>query len=229
MKKIIVAGGSGFLGEFLLKNFKKKYDTVSLSKSKSINAKENYICNFLVKNQLINCLKKIKKKYVKLDCFIFVIGSSKKNNDDLELKIKTNLITFKNLLDSYCRIFNFNPIKIIVISSIVTEKIILDAPLEYTVSKAALKSYALCKAKELASKKININIISPGNILIEGNNWSKRLKKNKKNTMKYIKNNVPINNFVDGSIIFNTCEMLINDKDNFYTGNNFILDGGQSL
>ena len=229
MKKIIVAGGSGFLGEFLLKNFKKKYNTISLSKSKSINAKENYICNFLKKNQLINCLKKIKKKYIKLDCFIFVIGSSKKNNDDLELKIKTNLITFKNLLDSYCRIFNFNPIKIVVISSIVTEKIILDAPLEYTVSKAALKSYALCKAKELASKKININIISPGNILIEGNNWSKRLKKNKKNTMKYIKKNVPINNFVDGSIIFDTCEMLINDKDNFYTGNNFILDGGQSL
>lgn len=232
MKNIVIAGGSGKLGEYLIKNLKQKNEVISLSRSISKNTKNNYLCNFLNEKKLSKQLKDIKFKFKKLDCIIFTIGNSKKNSyqkDNFFNKMNDNFISFKNLLDLYCKIFKFHKIKIIVISSIVTEKILLDAPIEYSVSKSALKQFALIKAKDLASKNININIISPGNILLEGNNWSKRLKINKELTIKYIKQNVPIKKFIDAKMILETCELIMNDNNNFYTGNNFILDGGQSL
>lgn len=232
MKNIVIAGGSGKLGEYLIKNLKQKNEVISLSRSISKNTKNNYLCNFLNEKKLSKQLKDIKFKFKKLDCIIFTIGNSNKNSyqkDDFFNKMNDNFISFKNLLDLYCKIFKFHKIKIIVISSIVTEKILLDAPIEYSVSKSALRQFALIKAKDLASKNININIISPGNILLEGNNWSKRLKINKELTIKYIKQNVPIKKFIDAKMILETCELIMNDNNNFYTGNNFILDGGQSL
>ena len=34
--------------------------------------------------------------------------------------------------------------------------------------------------------QINLNLISPGNILIKDNSWDKRLKKNKTKTKRYV-------------------------------------------
>ena len=56
------------------------------------------------------------------------------------------------------------------ISSIAAIKII-DAPIEYSISKSALNHYCQIKAKELSKFKIRLNIISPGNILNKDNNW----------------------------------------------------------
>ena len=232
MKNIVVAGGSGKLGEYLIKNLKQKNKVASLSRSISKNTKKNYLCDFLDEKKLSERLKDIKYNFKKLDCIIFTVGNSKRNNDkkdDFLNKLNDNFISFKNLLNQYCKVFKFHKIKIIVISSIVAEKILLDAPIEYSVSKSALKKFALINAKALAPKNININIISPGNILLEGNNWSKRLKKNKVMTNKYIEQNVPIKKFIDAKMILETCILIMNDNNNFYTGNNFIIDGGQSL
>jgi NAD(P)-dependent dehydrogenase (short-subunit alcohol dehydrogenase family) len=229
MKKIVIAGGSGYLGEYLLKNLNGKFHLISLSKKKSKNTDKNYICNFLNVKNLKKNLIEIKKSFLNLHCIIFVIGDSKKKKNDYQCKINSNFYTFKNLLECYCEVYKFYPVKIIVISSIVTEKIIVDAPIEYSIGKCLLKQYALYKAKEFSRIKININLISPGNILIEGNNWSKKLKKDKKKTTNYIKSNVPIGKFINPEIILKTCELLINDKNNCYTGANFIIDGGQTL
>jgi nucleoside-diphosphate-sugar epimerase len=127
MNKIVIAGGSGYLGEYLLKNFNKNNDLISISRTKSKNTDQNYICNFLDPKNLKKKLIQIKNKFLSLDVIIFVIGDSKKKENDFQNKIDINFYTFKNLLESYCEIFKFHPIKIIVISSIVTEKILMDA------------------------------------------------------------------------------------------------------
>ena len=48
-------------------------------------------------------------------------------------------------------------------------------------------------------------------------------------TNKYIEQNVPIKKFIDAKMILETCILIMNDNNNFYSGNNFIIDGGQSL
>ena len=89
--------------------------------------------------------------------------------------LNDNLISFTNLLEQYLTIFNYKKTSIIAISSIAANKVI-DAPITYSISKAALNHYCKIKSKELAKYKINLNIISPGNILMEKNNWGKKLK-----------------------------------------------------
>jgi NAD(P)-dependent dehydrogenase (short-subunit alcohol dehydrogenase family) len=229
MKKILVAGGSGFLGNYLINEFNKDFLTISLSRSESKKAKISIKCNFLNKKKLQEKLKTLRSHFGQIDCIIFTIGDSKKKKNDILNKFKTNFVTFKIFLNLYCKIYNFKPTKIIVISSVVTEKNFKDAPREYTFSKRALKNYAKKQSKRLSKKKININLISPGNLIIKGNNWSQRLKEDRINTMNYIKKNVPINKFIKPNIIYKTCKLLIDDKENFYTGSNFIIDGGQSL
>ena len=230
MKSILVAGGSGKLGGYLINRYKKDFNTISLSRKKSHNANESFNCDFLNKKNVKETLKIVKKKYGRLDAVIFTIGDSKRTvKDDTPNKFKTNFRTFKIFLQSIQEIYKNTPCKIIIISSIVTEKKIKDAPYEYVSSKEALKNYTRRQAKLLVKKKINLNLVSPGNILINGNNWSKRLLKERKNTINYLKKNVPISRFIDPEIIFNTCNLIINDVNNFYTGSNFIVDGGQSL
>ena len=83
----------------------------------------------------------------------------------------------------------------LIISSIVSKKI-TRAPITYSISKAALNYYVSIKSKELSERKAMLNLILPGNILMKGNNWSKKLKINKINSNKYIKKNVPLGRFI---------------------------------
>ena len=118
--------------------------------------------------------------------------------------------------------------KIIVISSIASNKI-TKAPITYSVAKSALNFYARIKAKELAKNKIKINILLPGNILMENNNWSKKLKANQNKVKKYIKKNVPLNVFCNPGQIAEMCNYLSGDSGTSITGSKFIIDGGESL
>jgi len=55
--------------------------------------------------------------------------------------------------------------------------------------------------------------------------------KNQKNymkTKKYIKNNVPINNFGTPNDIFEVCKMISENRSKFITGSLFKIDGGQT-
>jgi NAD(P)-dependent dehydrogenase (short-subunit alcohol dehydrogenase family) len=87
----------------------------------------------------------------------------------------------------------------------------------------------MIKAKELAKYKININILLPGNILMENNNWSKKLKINQSKVKKYIKENVPLNAFCTPKEIAEMCNYLAGDSGTNITGSKFIIDGGESL
>ena len=64
---------------------------------------------------------------------------------------------------------------------------------------------------------------------MEGNNWHKKIIRNKKEVKKYIKSNVPLDKFINPSEILNICKYLINEKNNSLTGSNFIIDGGETL
>ena len=105
----------------------------------------------------------------------------------------------------------------------------MEAPIEYSVSKAALNFYCKIKSKQLIKHDIKLNVISPGNILMRNNNWGKKIKINKRKVMNYIFKNVPSRKFISPEEIYEICKILIiKDKLNFF-GSNLIIDGGQTL
>lgn len=236
-KKIILTGGSGNLGRFLIKNFaKKNYKIYNLSRKRPVKMYANEIfmkCELSKFDEILNSLKEIKMKD-RIDIIISAAGKSKKNYektvDDLQFisSIYDNLISFTNLVEGYLKIFGNKKVKIIAISSIAGVSPI-DAPINYSVSKSALNYYCLIKAKQLSKFKININTISPGNILMNNNNWGKMMKSNSEKVKKYIKKAVPLNSFCKPEAIFEMCLLLSNKSGDAITGSNFIVDGGQSI
>ena len=86
-------------------------------------------------------------KIQSVDAIIICAGKSSKSADKLNDKkfissFKSNFLSVSNTIESYQKVYNNKPTKIIVISSIAALKVI-NAPVEYSVSKSALNHY--CK------------------------------------------------------------------------------------
>lgn len=231
-QNILIVGSTSNLGKFFYSKLKKKNNLLGISRKKTNH--KNFECKDLSKFQ--NCLKTfkmIKNRKSTINAIIICTGKSKKsfnpNIDEVFLDAyKSNLLTVANTIEAYQQVYKNKPVKIIVISSIVALKV-LNAPIEYSISKAALNHYCQIKAKALSKFKIRINIISPGNILNKNNNWHLKLKKNKKKVENYIKKNVPLNSFCQPNQILSLCNFLINQEGNFFQGSNIVIDGGQIL
>ena len=55
------------------------------------------------------------------------------------------------------------------------------------------------------------------------------IKNNKMKTLRYISKNVPMNSFCKPLEIAETINFILNTKNNFITGSNFVIDGGETL
>jgi len=235
---IIISGGSKGLGKDLVNRFLSKgCNVINLSrrnKNKSDKQLSNYNVNLSSEKKTFQTVKKIKKKYDSINLIICCVGSGKsvpigkENKKSWDQSFSTNLFTATNLIESYLSVYKYKRTKIILISSIAGSKII-DAPITYSVAKSALNFYGKMKSKNLAKYKINLNIISPGNILQRNNIWHKKLKRNNRLIKKYLKKNVPLNSFCNTKQIYDLCFYLLSESGNNITGSNFVIDGGQSL
>ena len=230
-REILICGSSKNLGKFLVKKFSKKFKIFSLSSSLKPDDKLIFQNNFVEQKELIKTMKKIKKNSKNINSIIFTVGKSNKTNgklNDYKESFDVNFFSFVNLINAYLEVFKYKKIKIIVIASIAGVKRI-NAPVEYSVSKSALIYYCKIMSKKLINFGISINIISPGNILMKNNNWGKKMSQNKKQVLKYIKENVPSNRFIKPDEIYDICKFIIENKNTNLVGSNIIIDGGQSL
>ena len=64
---------------------------------------------------------------------------------------------------------------------------------------------------------------------MKNNNWDKKIKRNKRDIKKYIKNNVPLNSFCNPKQITDLCNYLFSKSGDYITGSKFIIDGGETL
>ena len=235
-QNIIITGSSGILGNYLVQKLKNNNNVISIARNKNFKSgKMNLSCDLSNNNQVNKIFDLVKKKFKKIDSIILCAGKSKKNYDKVENlnswknSFENNFYSSTNVIENYLLKYDYQKTKIIVISSIAGLKIIDGAPITYSVAKSALNFYVKFKSKELAKYKICLNIISPGNIMMKGNNWYLNKKNNTKKIMNYIKKNVPLNNFCTPENIFLLCKFLMDKKNESTTGSNFIVDSGQSL
>ena len=237
-KIIIITGSSAGIGFGLAKSFLQDNNKIiicsnNLDRLKKSSKKLNncyYLRIDLANKTLIKkSINKIKKKFKKIDILICNYGDSdfKKNNLDFEYAFNNNFFSTVNTIKYFTPVIKNDTGKIICISSICGIESIKNAPIGYSLAKAALNNYVKMISVELAKKNILINAIAPGNILFKGSTWEKKLKKNKLKIKKYIQENVPLKKFGTIQEIFSLCKHLCYDQ-NFSTGATYILDGGQT-
>lgn len=237
-KKIFITASSSGLGFFLAKEFsKRKYHVIinGKDKKKLIKAskliKSDFIYGDMSKLIIVKKnMKKLQKKYKSLDIIIANLGNSEfiKNNANISYSIKKNLLPTVYVVDNSMSILKKNS-QIICISSICGSEIIQNAPIGYSVSKAALNFYVKSISRVLSKSKIFINAILPGNLMFKGSTWDKKMKENKIKTTQYIKENVPTLTFGSPEDIFKICELLCKNDSGFINGSLIKVDGGQTL
>jgi 3-oxoacyl-[acyl-carrier protein] reductase len=76
---------------------------------------------------------------------------------------------------------------------------------------------------------IRVNVISPGNILVEGGSWDRKLKENKQAVSKMLAEKVPLKRFGLPAEVSHLVLFLSSSRASFITGSNFIIDGGQTV
>lgn len=235
---IIISGGSKGLGKDLISKFLNRgSNVINLSRTQNNTSNKNlfnYKVDLTFEKNTLKTIKKVKKKHDNIDLIICCVGSGKsvepgrENKNSWDKSFSINFFSATNLIESYLSVYKNKKTKIILISSIAGLKII-DAPITYSVAKATLNYYGKIKSKYLAKYNINLNIISPGNILQRKNVWDKKMKKNNLSIKKYIKKNVPLNTFCNTKQIYDLCVYLLSSSGDNITGSNFVIDGGQSL
>ena len=234
---VLVTGSSKGIGLSIARKFKKeKWAVIQNSRneiSKDFLIGDTCIFADVTKSdEVISLMKQIKDTYGHLDAIVCNVGSGKNidssnSQERWNYFIKVNLFSATNIVDHALPLLENSSVT--VISSICGNSAINGAPVEYSTAKAALNQYVKVMAKKYAEKEIRFNAVSPGNVIFDGSQWEEKLKSDEKNTNDYIKKNVPMGKFIEPQDVAEMVYYLSSKNSRFITGQNFVIDGGQSL
>ena len=234
---VLVTGSSKGIGLSIARKFKEEKWAV-IQNSRNEISKDSLIGDTCIfadvtkSDEVIILMKQIKNTYGHLDAIVCNVGSGKNLNSSNSQErwdyfIKVNLFSATNIVDQALPLLENSSVT--VISSICGNSAIDGAPVEYSTAKAALNQYIKVMAKKYAKKEIRFNSVSPGNVIFDGSQWEEKLKSDKKNTNDYIKQNVPMGKFIEPQDVAEMVYYLSSNNSRFITGQNFVIDGGQSL
>ena len=234
---VLVTGSSKGIGLSIARKFKKEKWAV-IQNSRNEISKDSLIGDTCIfadvtkSDEVISLMKQIKDTYGHLDAIVCNVGSGKNidssnSQDRWDYFIKVNLFSATNIVDHALPLLKNSSFT--VISSICGDSVIDGAPVEYSTAKAALNQYIKVMAKKYAEKEIRFNSVSPGNVIFDGSQWEEKLKSDEKNTNNYIKQNVPMGKFIEPQDVAEMVYYLSSKNSRFITGQNFVIDGGQSL
>jgi 3-oxoacyl-[acyl-carrier protein] reductase len=234
---VLVTGSSKGLGLSIAKKFKEeKWVVIQNSRNEiskdSLIGDTSIISDVSKLDEAISLIKQIKNTYGHLDALVCNVGSGKNIDSDNSHErwnhfIKMNLLSASIIIEQALPLLNNSSVT--VISSICGNSVVDGAPIEYSTAKAALNQYIRVMGKKYAEKEIRFNSVSPGNVIFDGSQWDEKLKSDEKNTINYIKQNVPMGKFIEPQDISEMVYYLSSINSRFITGQNFVIDGGQSL
>ena len=101
------------------------------------------------------------------------------------------------------------------------------APISYSTAKSALIAFAKSLSHKLAPS-VRVNVVAPGNILVENGTWDKKMKTNPELIISMINDKVPLKRFGLPDEISNFVLFISSPKASFITGSCFVIDGGQT-
>jgi len=181
-KTVFVSGGTGYIGSAIVKKFAKAGASVFFSYNRNKEAADKITAEILnthsIKIDLLNIediklkISELYKKLEKIDILINNAGASQVmpfaliEEDDFDYIIDTNIKgTFFVTKEIVRKMIKFRSGVIVNIGSIAGQRM-LEVPVHYALSKAAISGFTMSLAVELKKFNIRVNSIVPG--LIDG-------------------------------------------------------------
>tara|TARA_Y100000590_G_C15718353_1_gene1012674 strand:+ start:2088 stop:2828 length:741 start_codon:yes stop_codon:yes gene_type:complete len=240
-KNIIITGASSGIGSNLVKTFAQyKCNIILLSRnsdkmSSLISTIDKfdgqvltaYKLDVSIEEDVIVVFKKIIERFNTVDVLINNAGIT---SDNLLITMKTE--QWNNVINTnlngcyYCskaisrQMIKQKSGKIINISSIIGQ-VGNKGQSNYAASKAGIIGLTKSLAKELASRKINVNAINPGYI-------NTKMTEDLSNKDDFLKN-IPLNRYGEPSDVAHLACFLASEKSNYITGQTINVDGGMIM
>ena len=239
MKKILITGSSGGIGSSIADKFlKNKYEMILTSssdnalnklKEKYGNNHHYYVLDFNNPDENNTILKKISDEHQDLN---IIVNNAGITDDSLLLRMKTdqwNKVIQANLTSNFTIIKALLPnmIKnksgnIIGISSVVATSG-NPGQSNYVAAKSGMIGFYKSIALEVASRNVNVNIVSPGFII------SPMTDKLNDNQKKIILEKIPMKRFGESNEIADLVYFLSSDQSRYITGQNIHINGGMLM
>jgi 3-oxoacyl-[acyl-carrier protein] reductase len=239
MKKILITGASGGIGSSIADKFlNNTYEMILTSssdnslnklKEKYGNNHHYYILDFNNPDENNTILKKISDEHQDLN---IIVNNAGITDDSLLLRMKTdqwNKVIQANLTSNFTIIKALLPNmiknksgKIIGISSVVATSG-NPGQSNYVAAKSGMIGFYKSIALEVASRNINVNVVSPGFIISPMTN---KLNDKQKNV---ILEKIPMKRFGDSNDIADLVYFLSSDESNYITGQNIHINGGMLM
>ena len=239
MNKILITGASGGIGSAIVQRFAKSdYSLILTSSSseklnylKKTYGKNHYYYNldFNNLNSLEQALKQISDEHKDINT---IVNNAGVTDDSLVIRMKSeqwDKIIQSNLTSNFLIVKNLLPNmvkqksgKIIGISSVVASTGNAGQA-NYVAAKSGMIGFYKSIALEVASRNINVNIISPGFIVSPMTNKLNEKQKNQ------ILDKIPMKKFGEPYEVANLVYFLSSDKSNYITGQNFHVNGGMLM
>lgn len=192
-----------------------------------------YACDFTQPEDIRHLKEYILKSWNGLDILVANVGKSESVADPIPAEEHFNAVFSQNFGTAVNVTREFFPLlkeskgSILFISSIAGMEVI-GAPIDYSVAKTAVISFAKNLACKVAKYGVRVNCIAPGNVYFEGGTWGKKLKADSDKIHKYIASTVPMNRFGTTEEIASPCLFLCSERASFITGVVLSVDGGQT-
>ncbi len=176
----------------------------------------------------------IREKWKGLDILVANVGSGRSVPDAVASKEHFDSLFSLNFDSSVNAVREFLPsIKkskgsILFISSIAGMEAI-GAPVDYSVAKTAVLSFAKNIARKLAKDGVRVNCIAPGNVFFKDGSWDAYIKEDPERVRKLIESTVPMNRLGTPKEIADAALFLCSKRAGFITGSVLCVDGGQTV
>lgn len=185
------------------------------------------------KGDVINLKNAVRSELGYIDILVSNLGSGKpecKNPYDINewrRLFDINLFSAVYVMESFLDTFTSEGGCIVFMSSLAGKNRI-NCPPAYAAAKSSINMLTKFAARDLSSKKIRVNAISPGNVKFEGGRWEEIIKIDPSVIPEYIEKEVPMKRLGTPEEIANAVVFLCSDKASYITGEILDIDGGQS-
>ena len=241
-KAVVVVGGSKGIGLAIVKNFIINGAVVHII-SRNINSEIEklladykgyvyfYSCDARKETDLLKSREQILSTSLYLSAVIANVGDGQNNKiaiNEPDVWKQNWDINFETALNT-ARVFSphIDQGTLIFISSICGIEYI-NAPTDYSVAKSSLISFSKVLSHKLAPS-VRVNVVAPGNVMIEGGSWDKKQKESPEVVARMIEEKVPLKRFGKPEEIADLVVYLASDRASFITGACIIIDGGQTV
>jgi 3-oxoacyl-[acyl-carrier protein] reductase len=239
MKKILITGASGGIGSSIADKFlSNKYEMILTSssstnlsklKQKYGNNHHYYVLDFKNPDENNIILKKISEEHQDLN---IIVNNAGITDDSLLLRMKTdqwNNVIQANLSSNFTIIKALLPnmIKnksgnIIGVSSVVATSG-NPGQSNYVAAKSGMIGFYKSIALEVASRNINVNVVSPGFIISP---MTEKLNDKQKNV---VLEKIPMKRFGESNEVADLVYFLSSDQSRYITGQNIHINGGMLM